>query len=221
MTIDTLSSRLAHLGLVRTLGHYAASGLAEATGVDVFHVLVLEPPDVQDDGPVPAGVVVDRVGPESFRREMSREGWGLSPAAVEAEIAKGDACYGALADGRLVSYLFVAREATALDSRLVIRFDPSWAFSRWAFTHPASRGQHLHALVKRLAVRDQAATGRRGLISLVPAPNAESLRAGLRLGCRKASTVAVLRTPDRARVWHGRRCADFGLSLAVAAPRPH
>lgn len=220
MTVDTLTSRISHLGLAQTLGHYAARGFVEATGLEIFHLLAIEPSGLRGESRPPDGVEVCRVPPTVFRREVSTEGWGLSPAAVEAELAKGDACYGAFAGGRLASYIFVARGATALDSRLTIRFDPSWAFSRWAYTHPERRGLRLHALVKGFAIRDQAVDGRRGLLSLVPASNAESLRAGLRLGCRRVSSLAVLRTAGWARAWHGRGCAAFGLAVAGVTRRP-
>jgi GNAT superfamily N-acetyltransferase len=212
-----LRRKLSHLGPLRTLAHYAARILHHLARAQVMWVLCLEPasavpPDLEVSD-LEFGVVEE----ERLRREARDPGSGLTPEGVEAEIAKGDVCYGAYVGGELASYLFVAEGPTELPDGVVVDYDPSWAFSRWAYTRPEYRGLHLHSALKTHALEAVVRRGRRGILSLVSATNFESLHAGRRIGCHRVGMAAAARLGGHERVWTGWGCRDYGLSLQVAS----
>jgi GNAT superfamily N-acetyltransferase len=212
-----LRRKLSHLGPLRTLAHYAARTLHHLARAQVMWVLCLEPASAVPPNLEVSGLEFGMVEDERLRREARDPGSGLTPEGVEAEIAKGDACYGAFVDGALASYLFVAEGPTELPDGVVVDYDPSWSFSRWAFTRPEYRGLHLHSALKAHALENVVRRGRHGILSLVSATNFESLHAGGRLGCHRVGLVAAARLGGHERVWMGRGCRDYGLSLNAPA----
>lgn len=139
---------------------------------------------------------------------------------LDVALAKEDSCYAILDGDRLASYGWYTNTATLFTPGLDLVFDRSWTYMYRGFTHPAYRGQRLHAIGMARAMQHFAENGSRGLISYVHASNFSSLRSVYRMGYRTIGKIIVVRVPGRFVVWTTGQCKQHGLTVAPTSP-PH
>jgi len=208
-----LKLKLSHLGLPRTVAFYLGRLAYRLLGLTVYWLVALEPAGATAPRTAVADLQLAAVDTERLRREALDPAIGLPAARLAVELGKEDLCLGAFVGGSLASYVFVTETSTRLEDLVRVRFEPSWAFCRWAFTREDYRGRHLYPVLKRRALDVQVERGRRGLLSLIGVHNFESLRAAARLGSRQVGLVAAARVGGRVLVWSSRGCAAYGVSL--------
>lgn len=136
-------------------------------------------------------------------------GSGLDAEEVERLLKSGEECFGAFVDGVLASYLWFSPGPAHLVDDVFVRFDPAYAYSRWAFTRSEYRGKQLHALCKQSALDEFTARGRLGIISVVYAWNSHSLSAAAKLGCVRVGLLGIV----WGKLWTSKNCRRVGLRL--------
>jgi hypothetical protein len=157
----------------------------------------------------------------------------LDEASVRRSLAAGDECF-AIRDGkRLAAYGWYSRAGTFhVSDTLQLHFDPRWVYMYRGFTHPAYRGQRLHAFGMTMALAAYLDRGARGFVSVVETWNEASLKSCYRMGYRDFGTIYELRlgrllgiaNPKRSLlqrhlVFHTPRCREFGFRLEARRPR--
>ena len=147
-----------------------------------------DPPRVES---APAGITVR--APRAARADL--EAYAAlcpdgAPDATRARLERGDRCFVALLDGRLVSSVWLATGVVPvayLDCDLELGPDEAYAYD--AFTLPGLRGLDVGTWRTEL-MKDQArAAGRRRLLSLQLAENASQHRRSVRRGYRPLGVV--------------------------------
>jgi hypothetical protein len=134
--------------------------------------------------------------------------YDFSPRFLQGLASRDDLCFGAFADGKLVSYCFFALMPTAIDSYLRFHFPQRWIYAYKAFTHPSWRGKRLHQQVFLQALPEigRWVRGIRdplGFVTLVVTENVTSLNAFTRLGFMPFESFPVLRIASRRRLLSG------------------
>jgi GNAT superfamily N-acetyltransferase len=214
LDLDILRSRLRHLGVARTLHAYLGRALLRIGGVTIYTVVCLEPERSGSPGAGPPGAEVVLLPPERLRAAAQDPDVELPPDRLAAELDTGDACYGALVDGQLAAYTFIAEGPAVVQGDVVVSFDAGWALSRWTYTLPRFRGRGLHAAIHARALADERGQGRRGLLAMVASFNWESRHALARAGFRPVATMVVARWGGRDVTWCSAGCRPYGLALA-------
>ena len=106
----------------------------------------------------------------------------LSATWVRSALARGDVCFGALEQGRVAGYVWLAYSAARYTDKVWIRTDPSSRYTYKVFVRPEHRGR---GLVQELYRRSDAAAlarGRKRAVMVVQADNQASFRAAQRAG---------------------------------------
>jgi hypothetical protein len=179
------------------------------------------------------GVVIEKVDPrflvcddryrftgleeQTLRKFAAGPDYELSDEFLREAFARGDECYGFLDGEVLAAYGWYTRRPTALDRpELVLHFSDRYVYMYKGFTHPAHRGQRLHAvgMTKSLAVF--LARGYRGLISCVEATNFSSLRSCYRMGYADFGTILGLGARGLVRGSAG--CRPYGFRVEWSRP---
>jgi hypothetical protein len=213
MDWSVLRTKLATLGPHQILGHYAYRGLNRLLPLDVVRAFCLTPADVRSSLACPGDVRCERLEAGRLRREAQTEGSGLSPTDVETCLAGGEECFGVFVDGALASYAWYTSRTARLRAGVNVRFDPRYAYSRWAFTRPEYRGLGLHAIGKRYALDCYVAAGRAGVLATVNLANFESLHSAARLGSRPVGLMFAATVGGRSLLWASAGCRPYGLAL--------
>jgi hypothetical protein len=208
MNVAHFRQAVAHLGLRQVAARYALRSTERLLDVSVFRGLLLSESNVRQLAP-PAAVECRFVDPDWLRHEATATGSGLQLAEVERLLQAREECFGCFVDGVLASYLWFSPGPAHLADDVFVHFDPSFAYSRWAFTRTDYRGRRLHAICKQSALAALAARGHRGILSVVYAGNFESLNAAAQVGCVRVGWLGI--APGI--VWTSGDCRRAGLWL--------
>jgi hypothetical protein len=147
----------------------------------------------------------------------------MSPAFVEATLAKGDQCY-AICDGpHLAAYGWYATTPTTTGSPdLLLHFRDEYAYMYKGFTDPRYRGQRLHAIGMTRALQEYRHRGYRGLVSYVESTNFDSLKSCFRMGYKVFGSIFVIGLLGRRFAFSSPGCKPFGFRLEIIRDRtPH
>jgi hypothetical protein len=209
------------LGPSKVAAYYLYQGANRLLPIDLVRGFCLTPADAH----VPLATRGDerclRLEPAEVMRETGTPDSGITAEDAAANLALGEDCFGVYVDGTLASHAWYSGRACALRSGIHVRFDPRYAYSRWAFTRPEYRGRGLHALGKRHALQHYAAQGRLGVLSTVKAVNFESLRSAVRQGSRPVGWMFAASTGGRHLLWASAGCRAYGMGLeSVAVDMP-
>ncbi len=137
----------------------------------------------------------------------------MTPAFIEAALARGDECYGVFDGDCLVSFGWYSSQPTEVSPTLVLHFDPRWRYMYKGYTRVSHRGKRLHGIGMSLALRAYAERGFSGLISYVASNNFRSLRSTERMGYRGFGDVYVARWLGRDLSWASPGCANYGFRV--------
>jgi len=103
---------------------------------------------------------------------------------VRGAFARGAVCLGALQQGRLLGYNWLAYGDTPYAEGVWVELDPSLRYSHKSFVRPECRGQRVIQGLHALADRPALWRGRRASVNFVEADNFASLAALQRAGAR-------------------------------------
>ena len=115
--------------------------------------------------------------------------------------------------GALAAYGWYSTKPTAIDSGLVLHFDPRYVYMYKGFTHPNYRGQRLHAVGIGMALNAYLADGSKGIVSYVEAANLSSLKSCYWLGYLNMGRIFVWDGFGGPRVYNDRRCRFWGMKV--------
>src|SRR5712691_4338384 len=134
-----------------------------------------------------------RLEEPALRKFATRPEYELSDEFLREAFARGDECYGFFSD----QYIYMYK----------------------GFTHPAHRGQRLHATGMTKALALYLSHGYRGLVSCVEATNFGSLRSCYRMGYADFGTIAILGLGGRCLVCASAGCrpSDFRVEWSRSA----
>jgi hypothetical protein len=208
MNVAYFRQAIAHQSLGRVAARYALRSTQQLLRVSIFQSLFLTESNARQLAN-PVGLECCFVDPDRLRREATATGSGLELAEVDRLLQAGEECFGTFVNGVLASYLWFSPGPAHLAGDVFVHFDPSYAYSRWAFTRTDCRGRRLHAICKRSALAAFAARGRRGILSVVDALNFQSLDAAAHLGCVRVGWLGM----GPGIIWTSRECQRAGLWL--------
>jgi len=216
--VSKLHTRVKRDGLYGTLHVAAFLALNRVTLCKIFRGVWLERVDAKFLEE-PAGYLGTFLSDEVLMRFAADPANELSPAFVEAALAKGDRCYGVLHGDTLAAYGWYAHNATpvGLDD-LVVRFHPDHVYMYKGFTHEEHRGKRLHAVGMAKAMRHFQDAGYRGLVSYVESVNLASLKSCYRMGYQSFGSVYLLKLGERFLTAASPGCARFGFEVRPGGP---
>jgi hypothetical protein len=212
-----LRTKLATLGPHQILGHYAYRGLNRLFPLDLVRAFSLIPKDVRSIAR-PPDVRCEQLDEARLRREAETPDRCLSISDVESCLARGEDCFGVIVAGALASYAWYTSRTARLRPGINVRFDPRYAYSRWAFTLPEYRGRGLHAIGKAYALEHYVAAGRTGVLATVNIANFESLNSAVRLGSRPVGLMMAAQLGGRSLLWASAGCRPYGFALEAERP---
>jgi hypothetical protein len=171
--------------------------------------------------------------PEFVWRYARRPEYELNEASIRRAFAARDQCFAIREGETLVAYGWYSHAAAYdLSETLRFHFDPLWVYMYRCFTHPAYRGQRLHAIGMTLALASLRTCGYRGIVSTVESSNAASLTSCYRIGYRDVGKIYEarlgrllgVRRPKsrllrRHLVFHTPGSHAFGFRLEALPPR--
>jgi RimJ/RimL family protein N-acetyltransferase len=198
----------------------------------ILKCLSIEKPDpafLALDGKYRAGFL----DPATIWRYAREPEYDLNEPSVHRALAAKDECFAIVDGDRLAAYGWYSRAGTAhLSDTLRLHFDRDWAYMYRGFTHPAYRGQRLHAIGMTMALASYLQRGTRGFVSMVESRNEASLKSCARMGYTEFGTLYEfriarllgVRKPQSA--WMQRHiifrtpgCQAFGFWLEALTPR--
>ena len=206
-----------HLSAGQLVARYAYRGVNRLVDVKLYHGLCLRPEGARE--PPPPSVMVEYrcVAPERLREEAADPQSGLLAEDLEAALADGEECFGAFIGDVLASYLWFSPSRAHLQGNVFVRFDPAFAYSRWAFTRTSYRGLRLNALCKRRALDVFSTRGKRGILSVVSAINFDSLKSATRVGSERVGLLGAASVVGARAVWASAGCKAPDLRLERSA----
>jgi GNAT superfamily N-acetyltransferase len=120
--------------------------------------------------------------------------YDLNEESVRRALAAKDDCFAILDGDTLAAYGWYSRSSPVhLSDTLKLHFDSQWAYMYRGFTHPAYRGQRLHAIGMTMALEALRARGAKGLVSFVERRNEASLKSCYRMGYRDFGMICEVR----------------------------
>jgi hypothetical protein len=142
---------------------------------------------------LPASYEAGFLEPATIWRYAAEPGMDMPESFVRRALAVNDECF-AIRDGDiLAAYGWYSTSANHFSDGLVLHFSRDWVYMYRGFTHPAYRGQRLHAIGMTLALAAYQRRGFKGLVSCVEAHNTASLASVYRMGYRDFGTIYGLR----------------------------
>jgi ribosomal protein S18 acetylase RimI-like enzyme len=160
-----------------------------------------------------------RLEEPTLRKFAASQDYELSDEFLREAFTRGDECYGFLDGEELAAYGWYTRRPTSLDRpQLVLHFSDRYIYMYKGFTHPAYRGQRLHAIGMTKALAVFLARGYRGLVSYVEATNFSSLRSCYRMGYSDFGTVAILGRGARGLVRVSAGCRPYEFRVEWSLP---
>jgi hypothetical protein len=133
------------------------------------------------------------VGADVLRTHAEQPEYDLSDSFQRRALAVDDECFAIRHADVLAAYGWYSTSANHFSDSLTLHFSPRWVYMYRGFTHPAYRGQRLHAIAMTLALRAYRARGFDGLTTCVEARNEASLKSCYRMGYRDFGTIYGLR----------------------------
>lgn len=182
-----------------------ASCLRRYAGVHFLRVLQRELGVAAAKAPcAPAGIECRVLGEHEVLEFGVDPALELDPAWICNAYANGGLCLGAVENGRLLGYTWLAFRDTRFARGVWIGFDPQLRYSYKTFVRPEYRGQRIAPALHALADRPELRRGRQRAINLVECDNRASRIALERAGSRTLGYAAYA------------RC--FGLLIALRSP---
>ena len=176
-----------------------AGRLQRYFGLYLYRVMA-RPLDGQD--PPPAGplryALVDEADLLAHCRDPALE---LPAYSVSASFLRGDLCMGALQDGRLVGYAWLAFGATPESRGTWLEVGPQAGYTYRHFVRPECRGRRILAGMLRASDAALAQRARSRCVSLIYTHNRASIRASARSGAVTVGYAACLRLFGRPLSW--------------------
>lgn len=149
-------------------------------GIDLCRVLAR---DIEPAAPeAPAAFEFRTLTRPELLRLCGDPGYQLSAAWVRSALARGDVCFGALDNGRVAGYVWLAYAAARYTDQVWVRTDASSRYTYKVFVHPEHRGCGLAGELYRRADTAALARGRTRAVMVAQADNQASLRAARRDG---------------------------------------
>jgi RimJ/RimL family protein N-acetyltransferase len=157
----------------------------------------------------------------------------LDEASVRRSLAAKDECFAIREGDRIAAYGWYSRAGYShVSDTLQLHFDPQWVYMYRGFTHPAYRGQRLHAIGMTMALAAYRERGAKGIVSTVEARNEASLKSCARMGYKEFGTIYEVRVgklfgiSQPGHAWLRRHlafrtpgCEAFGFWLEALGPR--
>jgi len=144
----------------------------------------------------------------------------LSATWVRSALGRGDVCFGALEDGRVAGYVWLAYSAARYTDRVWVRTDASSRYTYKVFVRPEHRGRGLARELYRRADAAGLARGRTRAVMVVQADNAASLRAARRDGFSIVGYAGHIACRGGALAFRSPGARRFGFEFySVQAPR--
>jgi GNAT superfamily N-acetyltransferase len=137
----------------------------------------------------------------------------LSRQWVRAAYARGAVGLGAMQDGRLVGYTWLAYSDTPYDSTVWCALKPGLRYTYKSFVRPEYRGQRIIQALYAFADRPELWRGRRASLYLVNSDNLASLASLERIGCRSLGHVTYARIFDSVIAFHSPELRRAGIHL--------
>lgn len=137
----------------------------------------------------------------------------LAPAIAECALARGDCCFGAFDQRRLVGYSWCSLQSTPVDERLRVVVPPQALYRYKSFVLPEYRGRGLLAGLNRLTDRAFIDAGKTTCVSYVDSHNFAMLRASARAGYRRVGFILLTEHPHRFRCWRSPGARALGMTF--------
>ena len=163
---------------------------------------------------------------EAMLANFATNEFEIEPAFLRQALERGDECYGILDGDLLASYGWYSTMPTRIyPPDLVLHFSPEYVYMYKGFTHPAYRGQRLHAIGMTKALQGYLARHFKGLVSYVESTNFASLKSIYRMGYTDIGKIYMVELFHHYWLYEGAGCKPYRfylepapLSAAAAAP---
>lgn len=214
MNISDLRRNMKNSGLIGAAGDFAYRAINRFTPFMILRVVQLTPERVDRKVFTDGNGYSFRFLDESKLRQYATDpALELNNSFLDESLAKGDRCYAILDGDVLASYGWYSNKDTAIDAALALRFGRSWVYMYKGFTHPAYRGQRLHAVGMFKAMQAYCDEGLRGIISYVEANNFSSLKSIYRMGYLDVGNIVAWKVFGKYRIHVDKSCKSLDVDL--------
>ena len=197
-----------YAGVLKALRHQRWLQVMRAHYVESADAALLELPDGYSGSFLPARTLA----------ELGRDAEaGVSEEFIQYATGKGDKCYGATYNGRLVASSWYATTPTRISPELSLRFGRNYIYMYKAFTERGHRGKRLFPIGTSRALKLYRAAGYKAMLLYVDADNLDSLKSCARMGFRSFGTIYVAKMLGRYFVYETPGCARFGLCIEATS----
>jgi len=138
------------------------------------------------------GFTCREITPEELRRHAADPANDLGSEFAESQGSRRDVCAGVFSGSQLVSYVFLASQATPIDRQFRFEFPEDAAYCYKAFTREDWRGKRLQNAALGEAIRiGRKRPGIKRLVTLILSDNFPSLATFRRMGFRTTRTFRL------------------------------
>lgn len=187
--------------------------LRRLAGFRAYKVLSLEPQNIPGAFSPSNCTLTGRIIRGSALASLAGKHKDLSAKFIARTEPKGDWCYAYFDGERLASYGWYSSQPTRVSEQFDFEFPDHYAYMYRGSTEHDYRGARLHGHGMAEAARREAGEGRRGLIGLIEAQNAASLRSADRVGYHYEGTLFTFRLFGRWMTIRTPGCRRIGCGL--------
>lgn len=200
-------------GVQERLTGFVFRALRRLAQFRAYRLLTLEPGDVPASFSSERHALEGRAVCGDELATLAGKHKDVSAEFIARTAPKGDWCYAYFDGDKLASYGWYSYQPTRVGEEFDFEFPNQYAYMYRGFTERDYRGARLHGHGMVQAVHRVANEGRRGLIGLVEAQNAASLRSVQRIGYRRQGTIIMFRFFGRWKTFRTPKCRRFGCRL--------
>jgi GNAT superfamily N-acetyltransferase len=162
------------------------------------------------------GVLFCRLDFDQLRDATHDEELDLPADFVEGAIARGDECFGAYANGVLVSYLWLAGDWAPHVNGLIVKVRPPYVYIYKVFTRTTYRGIGIWPALSAAAARTSVGQSRERVMGIIEVDNISSRKTFGKLGAKRVGFAGFIVRRKRCLTFSGRAVKRTGFQFALA-----
>jgi GNAT superfamily N-acetyltransferase len=161
------------------------------------------------------GIAFGQLSLEQLRAAIHDSELDMSTDFIEGAIARGDQCFGAYAQGTLISYVWLACDWAPHEPGVIVKINEPYSYIYKVFTRTSHRGLGIWPALAAAASRCSVAQGREHVIGIIEISNFSSRKTFSKLGAKKVGFAGFLLQRKRCLTFYGRDVKRAGFRFEI------